>query len=115
MQVVTVGMSGVDRLKLECGAGNDLLHGGERGMEGAKLEGEKLGAGAGVSVAEEGEVLGVLRGDIGEGSGAEPTDHHPTGTGSQRPSLFATEHLFTNGSVFLVSRKGLTGELPGDG
>lgn len=40
-------------------------------------EGVKLGAGAGVSVAEEGEVLGVLRGDIGEGSGVAPTDHHP--------------------------------------
>lgn len=36
MQVVTVGMSRVDRLKLECGAGNDPLHGGERGLEGAK-------------------------------------------------------------------------------
>lgn len=78
-------------------------------------EGEKLGAGAGVSVAEEGEVLGVLRGDIGEGSGVAPLTTTLTGTGSQRPSLFATGHLFANGSVFLVSRKGLTGELPGDG
>ena len=35
-----------------------------------------VGKGAGVTVAEEREVLGVLRGDIGEGSGAASTDPH---------------------------------------
>lgn len=47
------------------------------GIVGAKPGRKEVGAGAGVIVAEEGEVLGVLSSGTGEGSGAAPADPHP--------------------------------------
>ena len=62
----------------------------------------------------------MLRGEVGEGPGAAPTDHlpppppHPLGLKAKALALLLQVTFFTNGSVFFVSEKGLAGELPED-
>lgn len=115
MQIVTARMSGVDRLKLGMWSWQNPLQSlcPRSGNSGSKARKKEVGAGAGVIVAEEGRYWGAI-GDTGEeGLGQHPLTPPPLGLEANVPG-FLLQDTFLNGSVFLLSRKGLTGELPGD-
>lgn len=88
MQIVTAEMSGVDRLKLECGLAESASESCVLGVGIVGAKRKKVGAGAGVIVAEEGEVLGVLSGDTGEGLGQHPLTPTPLGLEASIPGFF---------------------------